>query len=201
MQGWIKNTLFAAVMLCAAIIGMSVYLELDTRSHANNGLPQTGQVSGAPEQLPEFILNDLGGEPRNIREWSGPLLINFWATWCAPCRREIPLLQTLHEDKAGIQVIGVAIDRLPDVESFVGEYGVTYPNLVGQEDAMQVSDLFGLSGLGLPFSVLTAADRSVLTVHVGEIDAGQLAEMVGIAKSYEAGGMTLAAAREQLAEI
>ncbi len=201
MPVWIRNSLFAVVMLCAAVIGMRVYLELNRPVAPEPDLPVSGQVSGAPERLPHFVLNDIAGEPRNIHEWSGPLLLNFWATWCAPCRREIPLLQALHADRAGIQVIGIAIDRQTDVESFLGEYGVTYPNLVGQEDALEVSELFGLAGLGLPFSVLTGADGHVLTVHIGEIDAAQLAEMVGISKAYESGALPLAAARAKLAEI
>ncbi len=200
MPAWIRNLLFAVVMLCATIIGIRVYLELRSTPPVAD-LPVTGQVAGAPDTLPHFVLNDVAGRPRNIHEWSGPLLLNFWATWCAPCRREIPLLQTLHEEQAGITVIGIAVDRLPDVEAFLGEYGVTYPNLVGQEDAIKVSELFGLGGLGLPFSALAAADGRILTVHIGEIDAAQLAEMVGISKAYAAGALPLAAARAKLAEL
>ena len=113
MPVWIRNSLFAVVMLCAMIIGMRVYLELDARSSYDDGLPDTGQVAGAPEMLPHFVLNDVYGKPRNIHEWSGnAMLINFWATWCAPCRREIPLLETLHKEQDDIEIIGVAIDRL-----------------------------------------------------------------------------------------
>ena len=201
MLPWIRNSLFAVVMLCAAIIGARVYLEL---ASAPPGQPSSSLTPGAPESLPEFTLNDLYGEPRNIREWAGqPVLINFWATWCAPCRREIPLLQQLHTERAntGIQVIGVAIDRLSDVEAFTGEFGVSYPNLVGEADAMQVSGLFGLDGLGLPFTVLAAGDGKVLAVHLGEVEARQLREMVSIMQAYEAGSADLAATRAGLEAI
>jgi len=201
MPTYIRTGLFAVVMLCAMIIGMRVYLELDTRAEDDSSLPTIGQVSGAPEKLPHFVLNDVYGEPRNIHAFDGPLLINFWATWCAPCRREIPLLEALHKEQSGLQVLGIAIDRQPDVESFIGEFGVSYPNLVGQEDAMAVSDLFGLDGLGLPFTVLVSADGYILTVHIGEVDAGQLAEIAGISKAYENGALPLTAARAKLAEI
>lgn len=181
------------------VIGTRLYLELNSMPAAENPT-----VSSAPERMPEFILNDLGGVPRSISEWSGrPLLINFWATWCAPCRREIPLLQALHTEEAttGIQVVGIAIDRLPDVVTFVGEYGVSYPNLVGEEDAMAASDLFGLTGLGLPFSVLAAADGHILAVHIGEIDAAQLSEIAGISSAYDSGSISLEAARAGLAAL
>jgi len=206
MPVWIRNALFAVVMLCAMIVGMRVYLELAARQQIAEeyaeSLPQTGQAAGTPDRLPHFVLNDVWGEPRNIHEWSNqPLLINFWATWCAPCRREIPLLQALHAEQSGIQVIGIAIDTLPDVQTFIGEFGVSYPNLVGETDAIEVSSLFGLDNPGLPFTVLVGTDGSVLTVHIGEIDAAQLSEIAAISKAYEAGTLTRNAARAELADI
>jgi len=179
-------------------MGAGLYLNLQD---PNLDIIETGNVANMPELMPDFSLGDINGETRTISEWSGqPLLLNFWATWCAPCRREIPLLQSLHLQKetAGIQVIGVAIDRLPDVQAFVGEYGVSYPNLVGEEDAMAASDLFGLSGLGLPFSVLAGSNGRLLMVHVGEISADQLLTIVSITKDYESGGLELEKARSRL---
>ena len=197
MPKWMRYALVVVALGSCTVIGARVYLELNAPQPAL----ATGQVSNTPAALPDFTLNDLYGEPRAISEWAGePLLINFWATWCAPCRREIPLLQALH-NAGDLQVVGVAIDRQSDVEVFVAEFGVAYPNLVGQEDAMRVSDLFGLNGLGLPFSVLAAADGALLTVHIGEIDAGQLAEMVSVSRAYAAGSTDLAGARERLSEL
>ena len=68
MLPWIRNLLFAVVMLCAAIIGARVYLEL---SSVPAPPAMTTLTPGAPESLPEFTLNDIYGEPRNIREWAG----------------------------------------------------------------------------------------------------------------------------------
>ncbi len=159
---------------------------------------------GIGSPLPELTLNDLRGQPRAVAEWAGrTLLINFWATWCAPCRREMPLLQALHNERSatGIQVVGIAIDRQPDVQSYIAEAGISYPILSGEADAMAVSDLFGLDGLGLPFSVLVASDGKILTVHIGEVVRQQLAAMVDISKAFEAGELELDQARRQLAEL
>ena len=201
MPVWIRRSLYAVMLLCCMTIGARVYIDFVAPA-----VPQDADMPAvsAPERLPEFTLNDVWGEAHSISEWSGqPLLINFWATWCAPCRREMPLFQTLHTEQSisGIQVVGIAIDRQPDVQTYIAEAGISYPILSGEVDAMAVSDLFGLDGLGLPFSVLVASDGTILTVHIGEIVRAQLAEMVAISKAVEAGELQTEQARLQLAEL
>jgi len=201
MPTWIKAVLYLIMLLCSAIIGVRAYLEFQSDTEAT---PAATLTEMAPEQLPEFTLNDVWDEPHKISEWSGePLLINFWATWCAPCRREMPLLQALHNERVatGLQIVGIAIDHQPDVQSYIAEAGISYPILYGEADAMAVSDLFGLDGLGLPFSVLVASNGTILTVHLGEVVHQQLADMVTISKAFEAGELNVDQARQQLAKL
>ena len=115
----------------------------------------------------------------------------------------MPLLQTLHNEQVvtGLQIVGIAIDRQPDVQSYIAEAGISYPILSGEADAMAVSELFGLDGLGLPFSVLVASNGTILTVHLGEVVRQQLADMVTISKAFEAGELHIDQARQQLAEL
>jgi thiol-disulfide isomerase/thioredoxin len=202
MPAWIRNTFFTVMLLCCVIIGMRVYLELNSAENATPVSVGATDKAALPEKLSEFTLNDIWGKPRSISEWSGkPLLINFWATWCAPCRREMPLLQALHTSQNELQILGIAIDRQADVQTYMAESGISYPSLVGEVDAMRVSDMFGLEGLGLPFTVLVGANREILTVFIGEIDAEQLEQMVGISKRFAAGELSLAQARELLEEL
>ena len=157
-------------------------------------------VVGVGDPLPPITLRDLKGEPRSLKDWSGrTVLVNFWATWCAPCRKEMPLLQQFQEsqDPARMQVIGIAIDRSEAVLQFIGETGVTYPNLVGEMDATRAAEQFA-AGFALPLSVVAAPDGTVLAVHMGEITAPDLEQIAAVADSLATGTLTVAEAPARL---
>ena len=76
----------------------------------------------------------------------GPLLINFWATWCGPCIREMPLLESIWQEygpSMDLTVVGVAVDRTEDVGPYLEKTGVTYPIMIGQSDGMAAANSFG----------------------------------------------------------
>ena len=105
---------------------------------------------------PEFSLRDLDGKPYSLSDAKGKVIIlDFWATWCPPCRMEIPHFQALHEEYSakGLEVIGIALDRggVSDVRPFVRANGVTYPILIG--DQKVTADYGGIRGIPTTFVI------------------------------------------------
>lgn len=169
-------------------------------------------AGGPVATLVPFTLPDLAGTPRASREWDGStVLYNFWATWCAPCRREMPLLDRLHQAFAGppgarvdappLVVVGIAIDRVEPVLRFVGETGITYPVLVGQMDATAVGESFGVDLVGLPYSAVVAPGGAVLAVLLGELKDEDLALIADVARLIDARALDVASARSRLASL
>ncbi len=163
--------------------------------------PSAEQLPVAVVTLPDFTLPDLDDRPRSITEWSGrPLIINFWATWCAPCRREMPLLQSLQDERAdgSLQVIGVALDKLADAKRFVAQIKATYPILYGEDDGTVVAESFGDDFIGLPFSAFVAPDGEILALLSGELLADDLHRLVVEMDAVASGQSSVAEARARL---
>jgi len=143
------------------------------------GTPAAGLGSGVRvgSPAPDFTLFSLAGPPVSLHEQQGKVvLINFWATWCAPCREEMPALQAVYEKLAdqGLVVLGVnwtQVDYLPDVEAFVEALGLTFPILLDSDGTVS-EDLYQV--LGLPTSVLVGRDGTVRAVRIGILDLQEL---------------------------
>ena len=154
-----------------------------------------------PDVRPLFSLADAKGVTRSITEWDGrALLINFWATWCPPCRREIPLLNSLRARYApqGFEVVGVAVDFREDVLRYMETTPIDYPVLIGEQDGLDAVRAFGLGALGFPFTVFTDAGGRIVTIHVGELHEAQADLILEAVTDVIAGRMTIEAARDRI---
>lgn len=155
--------------------------------------PPAEQIIERPKALevvarPSFTLPDVSGTPRKFSEWAGKnRLLNFWATWCAPCRREIPLLKAFQDEQSdnGFQVIGIAVDFAEEVSHYAETAEFNYPVLVGQQEAMEVAESSGVEFIGLPFTMFVAADGEYLSAYVGELHPEQLNTIVEVMSAYE----------------
>ena len=131
--------------------------------------------------LMEAALPDLTGQSQPLSQWKGKVLVvNFWATWCAPCREEIPALIRVQDKLGGkgLQIIGIAIDQLDRVKPYASEMRVNYPVLVGELDAMDLARQAGNQLGALPFTVvLDRAGRPVRT-ELGGLNHEKLERIV-----------------------
>ena len=174
-------SLAAVLCVVAAVAGFA----LARWQHGRNGTEQNTAATltaairataivGAAR--PDFTLPDLDGALHNVAEWDGKVLaINFWATWCPPCRKEIPELVDLQRKYAdrGLQFVGVALEQPDPVRRFVTEHHVDYPVLVGEMEVIRVVEAYGNRVGALPYTVLVGRDGRIAFVHAGPLSTKQ----------------------------
>lgn len=150
-----QKALVAALLGIAVLAGLGVYL-----------------ATRAPEIQYGPMLTSLDGTPRGLEEFRGqPLIVNFWATWCPPCRREIPLLISLQEEYGpdGLTVVGVAVEEPSPVRKLAAELQFNYPILIGEQEAIDLATALGVEFVGLPYTVFINDRGRVHSVHAGEL--------------------------------
>jgi len=130
------------------------------------------------EPVPAFALDDLSGKKIEVpRAYAGrPLLVNVWATWCGPCRQEMPELQRFaaEQEPNGVQVVGIALDEVPAVRDFIAQTGVRYPILMDAPGPADAGVRLGNPKGVLPYSVLISADGRLLRQRIGPFAAGEI---------------------------
>ncbi len=196
--------IYVAVLVGSVLAGILVSRALIGPESAPADTPPPAIAATPGATGGEFRLPDLAGELRGMDDWDGRIrLVNFWATWCAPCRREIPLLKEIQDSHGdlGIQVIGIAVDDAEPVAAYADEMAFNYPVLVGQEDAIAAGESFGIDFVGLPFTLVVARDGELLNVHVGELKREESDAMLDILQRLADGRLDKDAAREALAAI
>ena len=163
-----------ALLALALLAGSSGYVTHQYLSRTDSGPPEptaTVIAAGAAATPFDWSFTDLHGERIPLERWRGRLLVvNFWATWCSPCLREIPTfidLQTRYGDR-GLQFVGIALDQSEAVAPFVTDQAMNYPVLIGEDDVVRFMQSLGNSIGGLPYTAVIGADGAVLLTHQGE---------------------------------
>ena len=143
----------------------------DTSDNAN--IQKTSSaIAQIGSQRPDFSLPDQEGVTHTLSEWDGKVLVvNFWATWCPPCRKETPAFVELQDKYGakGLQFIGVAIDEKENVEDFADTYGVNYPMLLGNLEAINTSKAYGNRFGTLPYTVIVDRQGKINFIQRGEL--------------------------------
>jgi thiol-disulfide isomerase/thioredoxin len=153
-----------------------------------------------PTEVPDLVLPDPAGTRHSLREHLGhPLIINFWATWCAPCRREMPLLGQLRRRYRadGLEIVGVAVDFGQAVRDFLHASPVAYPVLIAEQDGLAAIGQFGMEPV-LPFSVFADRQGRIVAVKAGELHAEEARDILAAVRAIDAGQIGLPAARERI---
>lgn len=198
-----RHPRWALAALIALFAGVAAFFVSRVFFAPEVPLPEPIRPAVIPELVPEVTLADRDGRPRALSEWAGrPLIINFWATWCAPCRREIPMLNALAADPgyAGFEVIGIAIDFRDEVLGYLQKTPVDYTVLIGEQDGMEAARAFGMESIGLPFTAFSDRRGRIATIHVGELHRGQAEVILSAVQAVDAGEIEMPAARDRIRE-
>jgi len=140
----------------------------------NQGNPVNG------ERRPDFSLPDIEGRMHDISEWDGQVVaLNFWATWCRPCLREIPAFVALQQEYAGrgLQFVGIALQEPAELPGFIEEHGINYPILAGEEEVARIARRYGNDIGALPYTVFINRQGHIVHVQYGELPS-DLAEHI-----------------------
>ncbi len=163
-----------AIRLALAFILLALGIYLGVRRHRQAMGPEVAGQTKQFQSAPEFALTDINGKPLRLSDYKGKVvLLDFWATWCAPCRSEIPRFVEWQKryGPQGFQVIGISMDDSEKpVPAFMQQFGIDYPVAVG--DA-KLADQYG-GVLGLPVNFVIDRDGQIHHKHVGLTDLALL---------------------------
>jgi len=127
-------------------------------------------------------LPDAAGKEQSIGQWRGKVVVvNFWATWCAPCREEMPEFVRAQTEYGarGVQFVGIAVDEADKVDRFAKELGLNYPTLIGGYGAVELSKTLGNRLAALPFTIIVDRQGRVAHTQLGPLKPDQLRAIVG----------------------
>lgn len=183
MKSVLSVILVVVILAAAAAAGYGVYRWLKpppARALAEQAASAPGLTAPQALALP---LDDLNGSSHSLHDWQGKvLLVNFWATWCPPCRKEMPLLVKLQAKYAarGLQIVGIATDEPNEetVRKFLQQRVVNYPILMDGNHAAEIASALGGNLIGLPYTLVLGQNGQVLAHHAGELEPAQAERLI-----------------------
>jgi thiol-disulfide isomerase/thioredoxin len=165
------------IAVAAAAVAAGVLLHSAGPGPVNTAVPNASAATG----LMAARLPDLEGRPRTLEQWRGKVLVvNFWATWCAPCREEIPAFIKVQNKLGakGLQIVGIAVDQNDKVRPYAAEMKINYPILVGDLEAIDLARQAGNRLGGLPFTVVFDRKGAAIHSQLGGITEQKLEALV-----------------------
>ena len=164
-----------------AILSLAAGFAYKSRQIDNSLYMTSDQKQAGAEAFFNAALTDVTGVAQPGEQWRGKIIVaNFWATWCMPCREEIPeLIDTYasYRDQ-GVVVVGIAVDEVNKVTTFSEEFGINYPVVVGEFDAFTLVEAMGNPQGALPFTVTIDRGGNIANTHLGRIKKKQIEEVI-----------------------
>ena len=166
-------TIAATAAVAALALAAGLHFGIEHRA----GTPDPGAVFA----LTRMDLPELAGGRATLERWRGKVVVvNFWASWCPPCREEIPGLIRIQQKLAanGLQVVGIAVDSADKSRQAATEMSISYPVLVAEVQIIDVTRRLGNRAGGLPFTIVLDRDGRLVTTHLGLLSEGELERLV-----------------------
>ncbi|CAN5419095.1 TlpA disulfide reductase family protein [soil metagenome] len=160
-----KQKVFLFVVVAILFLAIGAYF-------GNKRLQNAAVESESGRKLFALNLPDDKGKTQQLEQWKGKnLVINFWATWCAPCVEEMPELSAMQAELSGrnIQILGIGIDSAKNIGEFTAKYRIAYPIYVAGMEGTELSRSLGNVAGGLPFTVLLSADGRIKKTYLGRL--------------------------------
>ncbi len=149
---------------------------------ASTGIASLGWLTparAAPNALYDLEFPTPQDQSRSLKSFLGkPLVVNFWATWCPPCVKEMPDLDDLAKEHTGVNIVGLAVDTARNVIEFEDKVQVSYPLLVAGHGGIQLMKELGNPQAGLPFTIVFDADGTTYKTFLGQIDPSELGSIL-----------------------
>lgn len=168
-----RATVIGGILVAACAAALAVGAAL---FHTGNAPDRDGSAILA------LVLPDAQGHEQPLAQWRGKVLVvNFWATWCVPCREEMPQFVAIQkrDGAKGVQFVGIAIDQVDKVQQFTKEIGLNYPALIGGYGAIELSKALGNDLSALPFTIVIDRRGKVAHTQLGPLKAAELDRLLG----------------------
>jgi thiol-disulfide isomerase/thioredoxin len=172
-----RSQAYFILLAAAAVAALAgIYAGIAGRETPVNRIP-----AEAVARLLSTRMNDSGGKTHDFAQWRGQtLVINFWATWCEPCRDEMPALSRLHQrfSPKGINFVGIALDTPANVADFAKKLAISYPLVIAGSEGIELSQELGNSRSALPYTVVLGADGETLLTRLGRVSEAELTRLL-----------------------
>ncbi|KXW56691.1 TlpA family protein disulfide reductase [Ferrovum sp. PN-J185] len=166
-----------AIMIGVIVEGISIYRSLSYWGPQRHS-EQSQNTSG--DRFLQLTLNDLKNHPQSLKQWAGKtLVVNFWATWCEPCKEEMPLLSKLSQqvNSQQIQFVGIGVDDMKELQIWIKNSPTQYPILVGNDNTLELTRALGNEQQGIPYTIVISPTGGILYKKLGKVKEEELLQV------------------------